>query len=157
MRSARRDLFTLALAGSAVLACLTACAPLGLPTSIELGGDAAGSLQPGTAVPLDLEITNRHLTRIDVADFQVEIATISAPFADERHPCTTEDYVITQARPDIAIAVAALSSQRLSASTLPAAEWPRVQMLDRPVNQDGCRGAELTLRYSARTVAVMGE
>lgn len=157
MRSARRDFLTLALAGGGVLACLTSCAPLGLPTSIELGGDATGSLRPGLAVPVDLEITNRHLTPIDVADIRVEIASISAPFADDTHPCTTEDYVITQPRPEIAIAVAALSTQRLSDSTLPLAEWPQVQMLDRPVDQDGCRGAELTLRYSASTVAVMGE
>jgi len=157
MRSARRDFLTLALAGSGILACLTSCTPFGLPTSIELGGDAAGSLRPGLAVPVDLEITNRHLTPIDVADIRVEIAGISAPFADDTHPCTTKDYVITQSRPEIAIAVAALSSQRLSESTLPLAEWPHVQMLERPVNQDGCRGAELTLRYSASTVAVMGE
>jgi len=157
MRSSRRDHLTLALAGGGILVCLTSCAPLGLASSIEIGGDAAGALRPGIAVPIDLEITNRHLTPVHIAEIRVEIATISAPYADDLHPCTAKDYSITQPRPEIAISLAALSSQRLSRSTLPRAEWPHVQMLDRPVNQDGCRGAELTLRYSSSTVAVMGE
>jgi len=152
MRSARRHLLSLTLAGSGVVVCLTACAPLEMMNPVVIAGDAARALSPGSAVPVDLEITNNRPMPIDVAEIRVEITRISAPNANRLNPCTIEDYTIAQSRPTIAIAVAALSSRRLSASSLPEAEWPTVQMLDRPVNQDGCRGAVLTLRYSARAV-----
>jgi hypothetical protein len=32
--------------------------------------------------------------------------------------------------------------------------WPAVGMVDRPVNQDGCKGASVTLRYEASGVEV---
>jgi hypothetical protein len=33
---------------------------------------------------------------------------------------------------------------------VPAASWPRLTMLNRSVNQDGCKGAVVRLRFKAR-------
>ena len=153
MRTARRPRVPLALVGGGLLVCLTGCGPLPMMMNpIALAGDATAALHPGTAVPVDLEITNTRMMPVEVREIRVEITRISAPNATELHPCSLEDYTIAQTRPTIAIAVAALASKRLSASTLPVAEWPQVHMLNRQVNQDGCKGATLTLRYSARAM-----
>jgi len=155
MRTARNRGVALTLAGGAVLACLTACAPMTMPTPVQITGEADQALEPGSSIPLDLVLINRHPVPIDVTDLTVEIVDIYAPFSDSNHPCTPEDYTIAQPRSSVIIGVAAQTTLRLSASTLPRTEWPWVQMRDRDSDQIGCRGASLTLRFSARTATVI--
>jgi hypothetical protein len=38
----------------------------------------------------------------------------------------------------------------LVALGVPVEAWPLLTMLDRPLNQDGCQGAQLTLKLKAR-------
>jgi len=126
-----------------------------MPTPVQITGQADQSLEPGSSVPLDLVLINRQMVPIDVTDVSVEIVDIYAPFSDSKHPCTPEDYTIAQPRSSVIIGVAAQTTLRLSSSTLPRTEWPWVQMRDRDTNQSGCRGASLTLRFSARTATVI--
>lgn len=43
--------------------------------------------------------------------------------------------------------IPAHSTRRLSSLGVAPARWPRVAMLDRAVNQDGCKHATLDLRF----------
>ena len=38
----------------------------------------------------------------------------------------------------------------LATMRLPMESWPWLTMLNRPVNQDGCKGAEVRLKFKAR-------
>jgi hypothetical protein len=50
---------------------------------------------------------------------------------------------------DFQITLPAQTAKNLSSLDLPAEQWPQVGLLERPVNQDGCKGASLTLGYAA--------
>ena len=84
-----------------------------------------------------------------VTDLRVELRLVDAPAADTRHPCTLEDFTVTQPAGDLELTLAARASQRLSDLSLPGTRWPQVGMVDSAANQDGCKGATLTLEYAA--------
>lgn len=151
MRNSRRPFFALATVGGAALLCLTGCTSEILPDTVTIAGDTETPLRPGLAVPIDLRITNHHPVLITVSALRVEIIDIYAPRSDPQHPCTSKDYAISQSRQATTIEVAARSSVWLSSASVPRAEWPTVAMVGGSLSQDGCRGASVTLRYTAHT------
>jgi len=46
----------------------------------------------------------------------------------------------------------ARTTTRLSALGIPARQWPHIAMLDRPVNQDGCKRATLSLSFTGDAI-----
>lgn len=117
--------------------------------SFSIGGVAATPISPGVMAPLDLIFTNPHDVPMSVADLSVTVRKVSAPNADDAHPCAVGDFTVGKASSGIKITVAARATSALSGLGLPRATWPQVGMLDRPANQDGCKGASLTLGYAA--------
>ena len=109
-------------------------------------GDATG-LAPGTGVPLDLRLTNPDRSAIDVTGVRVTIReVVRAPGATM--PCTVADYRLTQYSGRYPLTVPGHSSRSMSALGVPVPARPRLTMIDRPVNQDGCKGARLVLDYT---------
>ena len=84
-----------------------------------------------------------------VTGLSVRVQKVSAPNADDAHPCAIADFTVGQASSSIKITVAAGATSTLSSLGLTRATMPQVGMLDRPANQDGCKGASLTLAYTA--------
>jgi hypothetical protein len=118
------------------------------PFTIE--GTAATPMSPGVSVPLDLGVTNPYSVTMSVTTLQVRIQTITAPNSDGAHRCARSDFTVEQkaaGSPELTLPPEIHSS--LAGLGLPDADWPRVGMLNRLVNQDGCKGASLTLAYSA--------
>ena len=111
-------------------------------------GDLNRPITPGVSVPLDLRLTNTGDAAIQVSTLDVTVSGVSAPNADANHPCTVADFGVDQAAEGLDLSLAAGESGSLSTLRLPAASWPRVYMLDSPVNQDGCKDSTLTLHYS---------
>ena len=118
-------------------------------TSFTIAGSAAQPISPGVMAPLDLSFTNPHDVPMLVTDFSVTVRKVSAPNADDAHPCAVGDFAVTQAATGLKLTVATGATSTLSGLDLPSAQWPQVGMLERSVNQDGCKGASLTLEYSA--------
>jgi hypothetical protein len=112
-------------------------------------GSAAQSIAPGVTVPIDLEFTNPNDVSISVTDLVVTVDEVSAPRADRVHACVREDFTVDQVSPDFEITLAAGATSTLSGLGVAPEDWPRVGMLDRSVNQDGCKGASLTLGFVA--------
>ena len=121
----------------------------GSSTSFSIAGRAAEPISPGVLVPLDLEFTNSHDSPMSVTDLTVSVQRVSAPQADDFHPCAVGDFAVEQASRSLEINVPAGAPHTLTSLGLPRAEWPQVAMLNRSVNQDGCKGASLTLDYTA--------
>jgi hypothetical protein len=117
-----------------------------------ISGDVTDPLMPGERAALDLELVNRHSIALSITDLQVSIRHVNAPRADRTHPCGLADFSVEQVPRDTHLAVPAREKRRLSELGLRREVWPRLVLVNRPVNQDGCKGASLVLGYSAAGV-----
>lgn len=117
--------------------------------SFTIEGNATEPISPGVMASLDLLMTNPHAFPMSVTDLSVRVQKVSAPNADDAHPCTVGDFAVDQASRSGKITLAARSTIALSSLGLESTTWPQVGMLNRPANQDGCKGASLTLAYTA--------
>jgi hypothetical protein len=114
-----------------------------------IAGDATEQIKPGVMVPLDLKLTNPHDAALSVTDLRVEVRAVSAPNADDAHPCTVDDFAVDQVPQGFTVTVVAHTTSPLSGLGVPLSARPKVGMVNRPVNQDGCKGASLSLAYTA--------
>ncbi len=119
------------------------------PDSLTISGTVQGQLAPGVLQPLDLSLANWHPFALSVTGLVVKVDGITAPNADVGHPCTVDDFVVRQLAAPSPFTVNASTESRLSGLGFTEAQLPAVGMLDRPVNQDGCRGASVSLGYTA--------
>lgn len=117
--------------------------------AFSIAGDASGMIAPGVSVPIDFALTNSHDSVMTVSDLRVVVTDVSAPGADRTHPCGVADFTVDQVANDRTIILPAGATSTLSALGIPRTSWPQVGMRDRSVNQDGCKGASLSLAYTA--------
>ena len=112
-------------------------------------GNVPKPLSPGVMVPLDLQLVNSHDRPLLVRLLTVRVRLVHAPDADESHPCSAGDFAVRQASSSLTVTVPARSARRLSTLGVSSARRPQVGMVDRPVNQDGCKGSTVALTYQA--------
>ncbi|HEX5090466.1 MAG TPA: hypothetical protein VFV89_21835 [Nocardioides sp.] len=115
---------------------------------IRITGTVQVPLTPGISSPVSIRINNPNPKTVAMQRVRVKIASISAPHADATHRCTRSDFVIRQ-MPRLALRVPAGRVVDLTALGVPYASWPTLGMRNLPQNQDGCKGATLTLRFRA--------
>ena len=115
---------------------------------VRITGTVRGELRPGFSAPIDLRFTNPNSRTVRMRRARVTIIRITAPHADAAHPCTRLDYEIRQ-MPRRILQIPGMRSIDLSGLGVPTRKWPTLAMRNRPVNQDGCKGARLTLGYRA--------
>lgn len=115
----------------------------------SVGGDGDRPISPGMTIPLDLEIDNPHDEPLTVTRLLVTLRVADAPEADTQHPCSAADFTVVQASEALPIRLPARQTSSLRGLDLPESQWPRIGMLNRGVNQDGCKGSTLALDYSA--------
>ena len=116
--------------------------------SFTIGGNTTEPISPGITASLDLKLTNPHDVAMSVTGLRVRVQKLSAPNADPARPCGLGDFAVVQASSSRKITLAPRSARTLSGLGIPRASWPGVGMLNRSVNQDGCKGASLTLSYT---------
>lgn len=144
----------LILSGLACWLFLVSCGPGEVDTPqparwVRIHGDVVEPLSPGVMVPLDLTFTNSHNVDVSITTLTVVLAGVDAPRSDETHGCTVEDFAVDQAPISMRITLAPRATNTLSDLGLPSEMWPRMGMLNRPINQDGCKGALVSLTYTA--------
>ena len=115
---------------------------------VRITGTVDSELSPGVSVPIELGLANPFPRALNLRRVQVSILRITAPHADAAHPCTVADFGVRQMRRGV-LRIPARRYVGLAELGLPVEDWPQLTMLDRPVNQDGCKDASLTLRYRA--------
>jgi hypothetical protein len=103
-----------------------------------------GALYPGASAPLDLAITNPLKQALEVTSLSIGVKD------DTGTPgCVgSRNYAVTPFAGSYPITVPAGATRRLSQLGYASSVWPRVRMLDLPVNQDACKGATVTLSYA---------
>jgi hypothetical protein len=127
-----------------------------LSGTFTIGGTLAQLLAPGRVLPLDLRLTNPHSDALRIGRLAVRVATVHAPRADAMHPCAVGDFAVVPFSGPYGFALRARTTARLSTLGIPERQWPHVAMSDRPVNQDGCKHARLSLSYTGDAVRARG-
>jgi hypothetical protein len=112
--------------------------------SIRNAGGKPPALLPGSRPsPIVLTLDNPNQARIFVTQLRVAVAS-SPPSCPSAQNIRVVQSNATRAHP---IAIPARGSVRLPAQSRSA---PKIQLVDRPVNQDGCKGGRFSLRFSGR-------
>ena len=101
-------------------------------------------------MPVALTLHNPNKHKVQMKRVRVKITGITARNANAAHPCTTADFAVRQMPRHTLFRVPAKRTIDMVALGLPMEAWPRLSMLNRPLNQDGCKGAVLKLRFKAR-------
>jgi hypothetical protein len=118
------------------------------PDAFTIAGALPHLLTPGTGEPLNLTLTNLESTDLAIADLNVRVASVSGPQRSSTHTCEPDDFSVEQFSGTPGFTLPAASSADLGELGFEPSEWPTVSMLDRPVNQDGCKGASLSLSFT---------
>jgi hypothetical protein len=138
-----------ALAGPLVGIVFPASSSAQTPASLTISGTVRDQLVPGFMSLLDLSLDNSHPFALSVAGLVVTVDGVTAPNADPAHPCTTDDFIVRQLAAPSPFVVGGDTQNPLSSLGFADSQLPAVGMLDRPSNQDGCRGASVVLGYTA--------
>jgi hypothetical protein len=114
-----------------------------------ISGSLSG-LAPGLTVPVNLTVTNPNKKTLSVTNLTVTVQSVTRTSYAVSHnqPCGTTDYAVTQFTGPYPLTIAGNGSASLSSLGVASSAWSKVTMIDRPMNQDGCKGASVTLAYS---------
>lgn len=139
---------TLTVTGTASgLASVTASIHLtvsaGQAKQFAISGTLDHQLFPGATGLLNLSLTNPNNQAMSVSALSVSVSQIN------KTGCSpTTDFAVTQFSGSYPLTVPANSTKTLSDLGVPSSNWPKVTMIDRPVNQDACKNATLTLSFT---------
>jgi hypothetical protein len=127
---------------------------VGSGQSFTISGSASDTLSPGgTIATLNLSLTNPNSVPIYVNSLTVAFGSVNGPNVNPpSRPCGSLDYQIGQIgvalSPASPLTLPANSTRTLRQLGLTQAQLPTIRMLDRPVNQNGCKSATVTLNYT---------
>lgn len=116
---------------------------------IGISGSVPGLLEPGSTLPVALTITNPSDSALTVTGLTIGIGPIQAPHATVLRGCTAADFVVSQFTGQYGFVIAAGATRSLAELGIPADEWPQLTMINRAVNQNGCKQASVTLEFTA--------
>lgn len=116
---------------------------------VRITGTVQEVLSPGVSSPIVLRFTNPNRHKVRMRRVMVTITRVVAPHADAAHPCTAADFQVQQ-MPRWLLRIPKRRTVDLTTLGVPTPSWPHLAMRNLPVNQDGCKGAQLTLKYKAR-------
>jgi hypothetical protein len=115
-----------------------------------ISGNLSGLLAPGITLPLNLSLSNPNKKSLSITNLTVTVQSITRTSSSISHglPCTAADYAVTQYGGPYPLTVPGNGNASLSGLGVASSAWPKVAMLNTTTNQDGCKGAVLTLAYS---------
>jgi hypothetical protein len=118
---------------------------------VQVSGDVRLPLTPGAQpVPIPLTFHNGSSVTVRMTKVRVRIKSIDAPNATAALPCRKVDFEIRQMKLNrLRVPVGRTTLSRIG---LPVSAWPTLAMRNLPTNQDGCKGAQLVLRFRSHQV-----
>jgi hypothetical protein len=122
---------------------------LATQSSFAIDGSTTQPISPGVEVPLDLRFENTLEHKMSVTDLEVTVQDVVAQNASELRPCLPGDFTVDQMATGLDITVAPHTTSSLNSLDLPSAQWPQVGLRNTSANQDGCKGAQLKLSFTA--------
>jgi hypothetical protein len=122
--------------------------PVIAPDAFTIAGVLPERLIPGSGGALDLTLTNLESSDLLITSLDVEVAAVNGPRADATHTCEPDDFAVEQFSGAPGFTLPASATLDLDQLGFEPSEWPRISMLNLPSNQDGCKGASLSLSFS---------
>jgi len=116
-----------------------------------ISGNLSGLLAPGRTLPLELNLSNPNKKSLSVTNLSVTVQSVTRTgFAIDQHqPCLVGDYGVVQYSGPYPLVVPGSSAKTLTQlGVVTASQWPQIRFLNTTSNQDGCKGATLSLSYS---------
>jgi hypothetical protein len=139
-------IYRLTVSGSALLAAASASAYLIVVPQVfpnfPIAGNLDRTLYPGVTGLLNLSLTNPFASPMSVTALGVSVA------GTDHDGCTLNNFAVTQYTGSFPLVVPANSTRTLGQLGVPNSSWPKVTLVDLPINQDACQNAQLTLQYS---------
>jgi hypothetical protein len=118
--------------------------------AFTLDGHVGAPLEPGIPQPVDVAITNPNTVPLSVIDLSVTVSALAAPQATGALSCTLADFAEQPYSGVNPVVVPPSSTRTLQELGVPVGEWPQLELIDLPRDQNGCQRASLTLAYSGR-------
>jgi hypothetical protein len=112
-----------------------------------VSGTPQGELTPQHPQPVNLSLQNLTGEEIVVTSVTTSLAGLTAPEATTTTPCTTADFSVQQLAGGLNLTLPAGATRSLSDLGIPSSQWPTVALQERPVNQDGCQAANVSLSF----------
>jgi hypothetical protein len=139
--------YLITVKGSSLLAAASASAYLiVLPQTypdFAISGAADRVLAPGApSGAVNLAITNPFGATMTVTDLGVAVTSTDKP------GCGAGNYQVTAYSGPASLTIPPNSTKTLQQLGVPRAQWPQVEMLNLPVNQDACKTATVQLHFS---------
>jgi hypothetical protein len=138
--------YKLTVSGSALLAAASASAYLIVTPQVfpnfPISGNLDRNLAPGVTGLLNLALTNPFSSAMSVTALGVTVAGTTHP------GCAASNFAPTQYTGSFPLVVPANSTRTLQQLGVPSSAWPKLTLLNLPVNQDVCQNAQVTLQYS---------
>lgn len=148
--------YEITVKGAALLSSATASAylivvPQTYPAFPISDSFASGALTPGgPTLPVDVTMTDPFSAPMTVTGITVSITGIlknGQPVTG----CSAADFALTQYAGPATLTVPGGQTRSLStySPTIPPSQWPRIQMIDRSLNQDECKSVTVVLGVTA--------
>jgi hypothetical protein len=118
---------------------------------VRITGTVQGVLSPGVSSPILLGFMNPNRHMVSMRRVKVTVTRVIAPQADGTHRCTVADFEVRQ-MPRRTLRLPPRRTVDLAWLGAPVQGWPLLSMRNLPVNQDGCKGAQLELKFRAHRV-----
>ncbi len=125
--------------------------------NFAISGKLSGLLAPGRTLPFpQLSLTSPNKKSISVTNLiglPLQGVTRTSFAIIHGQPCTLGDYVVIQYSGPYPLVVPSTPTMSLSALGVASGQWPQIKLINKPGpgaanNQDGCKGATLSLSYS---------
>ena len=113
-------------------------------------------LRPGVLVADQPRVRQQGLQGRHLRHVRVTITGITAPQASAEHPCTRADFRVRPMRAGVLV-LPGDSFTSLVRLGVPSWRWPHLKMLNRPVNQDGCKERHVSRSATSDTECGQGE
>lgn len=138
-------------------------APRFVPLSLEVGpprivpvqitGSVSG-LEPGSPQALNLVLRNPNPSPTWVTRLSASLRVVRAPRASPAHPCGAADFSVRQYAGPYPLPLPGHGERTLSSLGIGVTLWPQIMLIDRLVNQDGCKGATVTLNLTGTALGL---
>lgn len=111
--------------------------------NFTISGSLSTELSPGVSAPLNLTFDNPNQQALAIEELQVTVVRTSAG------ACAADNFSATAFTGPYPITIPSGNST-LAGAVADSSKWPRVGMVNKPVNQDACKGVSVSLAYSAK-------
>jgi hypothetical protein len=114
--------------------------------TFRISGVAETRLSPSAVASVDVSLTNPNSRPLAITRLDAQISAITTRAGSG--PCGQQDFAVRQFSGEYGFVVGPSRTTTLGRIGVPSSQWPQITMIDRPVNQDGCKNALISISFT---------